>query len=147
MPAATARILSRTDRRRATGVLLLVGLWLKVCVVALALAQPAQAADGPGSADRNLLAALQVICTSTGAKVMGSSGGDGPADPRDAGMDLIDCARCCCAPTHGMPAPPAECAVGVAFSVGVLIPPRSPAAPQAVDGTLHPRAPPAQVLA
>lgn len=139
---------SRRRRRRATGALLLAGLWLKVFVIALGLAQPAQAArDGAGSPERDLLAALHVICTSGGVKVLGSSGGDGGGIPKSAGMDLLDCTRCCCTPVHGVPFVQGVGPVHAAAHAAVLPAPGSLIAGQAVDRATHPRAPPVQVLA
>lgn len=148
MTAGTNTFTSRKRRRRATGVLLLAGLWLKIFVIALGLAQPAQAArNGAGAAERDLLAALHVICTSGGVKVLGSSGGDGGGDPKPAGMDLLDCTRCCCTPVHGVPLVQGDCPVRAAAHAVVLPAPASLIAGQAVDRAAHPRAPPAQALA
>lgn len=148
MTAGTDTFTSRKRRRRATGALLLAGLWLKVFVIALGLAQPAQAAqDGIGAAERDLLAALHVICTSGGVKVVGSSDADGGGIPKSAGMDLLDCARCCCAPVHGAALAQDVGAVQAVALAVVLPAPPSRVAGQAVDNPGNPRAPPARVLA
>lgn len=143
MTADTNTFTSHKRRRRATGALLLAGLWLKVFVIALGLAQPAQAAhDGVGSPERDLLAALHVICSSGGIKVIGSSDGDGGGIPKSVGMDLLDCARCCCTPVHGAPLIQGDCTVQAAAHAVLLPAPASLISGQVVERAAHPRAPP-----
>ena len=143
MTAVRTTFGSRIRRRRAWGAALLAALWLKVFVIALGLAQPAQAArDGAGSPERDLLAALHVICSSGGIKVVGSSDGDGGGIPKSAGMDLLDCARCCCTPVHGAPQMQGDCTVQVAAHMAVLPTPAPLITGQVVEHAAHPRAPP-----
>mgnify|MGYP003671997698 FL=1 len=145
MTAGTDVFISRRSRRRATGAVLLVGLWLKVFVIALGLAQTAQAAAGNDvSPEQDLLAALHVICTSGGVKVLQSFDGDGGDDRQTAGMDLLDCARCCCTPVHGVGVAQHECLVRAAAPAAVLPAPPSLAAGQGIDMPGNPRAPPVQ---
>ena len=144
MTAARNTFRSRNRRRRVTGAMLLAGLWLKVFVVALGLAQPARAdVSGARTAERELLAALHVICTSGGVKVLGSSGNGGGA-PASAGMDLLDCARCCSVPVHGLALTQDAFPVQMAAHVRVPPPPRSLAGGQVFDNPGNPRAPPGQ---
>ena len=143
MTAVNTVLGSRIRRRRAWGTALLSALWLKVFVVALGLAQPAQAArDGAGSPERDLLAALHVICSSGGIKVVESSDGGGDGIPKSAGMDLLDCARCCCTPVHGAPQIQGDCTVRAAAYTVVLPAPASLIAGQVIERAAHPRAPP-----
>lgn len=143
MTAVNTVLGSRIRRRRAWGAVLLAALWLKVFVIALGLAQPAQAAhDGAGSPERDLLAALHVICSSGGIKIVKSSDGDGGGMPKSAGMDLLDCARCCCTPAHGAPQMQGDCTVQAAAYTVVLPAPASLIAGQVIERAVHPRAPP-----
>ncbi|HBC09014.1 MAG TPA: hypothetical protein DC046_15750 [Rhodospirillaceae bacterium] len=144
---AAADTLRPRNHHRATGAVLLAGLWLKVFVVALGLAQPTRAADdGANQAEQDLLAALHVICTAGGVKVFGSSEDDGDSDSTPAVMDLLDCARCCCTPVHGMAlAQDVGLVQGPALAT-VLPPARSLIVGQVSDNPGNPRAPPALVL-
>lgn len=137
-------------RRRATGVALVASLWLKALVLAVGLAQPVQAAgaDTAPSAEQDLLAALHVICTSSGTQVLDpTTGATDTEHPSTAKSGLLDCARCCCAPTHHAP----DC-----LASRLVSPPhveRLAAIPQPVLPGEHqetpgnPRAPPHSVLA
>jgi len=141
--AAIAKIWTRARRRRAVGALLVAALWLKAVVLAVGLAQTAQASQpGAATAERDLLAALRVICTAGGAKVRGSSGQDG--DARTSA--LHDCARCCSAPAHGTP--PAGGAVLSAVFVFAAVPPVPEGVPpgEVPVTPTHPRAPPPSIL-
>lgn len=134
-------------RRRATGVMLLASLWLKVLVLSVGLTQPAQAADPAAqSPEQDLLAALHVICTPGGAKVLGVPADDGQTNDGAAKSGLLDCARCCCTPTFTVSMAFGACLAGsIAFIA-------TPPAPQMVHpGGLsqtptNPRAPPLSIL-
>ena len=137
-------------RRRATGVALVASLWLKALVLAVGLAQPVQAAgvDTAPSAEQDLLAALHVICTSSGAQVLDpANGADDTEHPSTAKSGLLDCARCCCAPTHSTP----DCSASRFVSpplVGVPVAIPQPVLPgEHQDAPGNPRAPPFSVLA
>jgi hypothetical protein len=134
------------NRRRWTGGVLVASLWFKAFVLAVGLAQPAQAApEGAASAEQDLLAALHVICTSGGAKVLGASDAgdaDTPVNSSAAKSGLLDCARCCCSPAYATPL--ALCSgylVTAAF--GVFLPETgSTVLAQTAHSPANPRAPP-----
>lgn len=109
-------------RRRATGVVLIASLWLKVLVLAIGLTQPAQAAEASApSPEQDLLAALHVICTSGGVKVLGAPTDDGQTSDDAAKSGLLDCARCCCTPNLAVPMVPGTClAVSITFITAPL---------------------------
>lgn len=131
-------------RRRLTGAVLMAALWLKIAVVAVALAQPVQAAEpGATAAEQDLLAALRVVCTPGGAKVL-PSGDDGNA-PAPA-VDMMDCARCCCTAAMAVPDVCGACLmVPVAFRAEISTPQVLIAA-QHTDNPGKPRAPPVSVV-
>ena len=134
-------------RRRATGVVLLASLWLKVLVLAIGLTQPAQAAEAASpSPEQDLLAALHVICTSGGVKVLGTPAEDGQTKDGAAKSGLLDCARCCCTPNVALPMALGAC---LAVSITFIVAPPAPQMvhPAALSQTpVNPRAPPLSIL-
>ena len=132
-------------RRRLTGAVLMAALWLKIAVVAVALAQPVQAAEpGATAAEQDLLAALRVVCTPGGAKVL-PLGDDGGTIPAHA-ADMMDCARCCCTAAMAVPGLCGAClTVPVAFRAKISTPQFLIAA-QHTDNPGKPRAPPVLVV-
>ncbi|MEP0340226.1 MAG: hypothetical protein ABJ388_05005 [Alphaproteobacteria bacterium] len=147
MTAGTDIFISRRHRRRVTGAVLLVGLWLKVFVIALGLAQTAQAAAGNDvSPEQDLLAALHVICTSGGVKVLGAPTDDGQTSDDAAKSGLLDCARCCCTPNLAVPMVPSTClAVSITFITAPLT--AQMVHPGGLSQTpVNPRAPPLSIF-
>lgn len=139
MTASVLNILPRF-RRRATGAVLLAALWVKIAVVAIALAQPVQAAEPAASAaEQDLLAALRVVCTPGGAKVHPSDDeGQAPAHA----ADMMDCARCCCTAAMAVPGVCGAClTTPVAFRAEISTPQFLIAA-QHAQTPGKPRAPP-----
>lgn len=134
-------------RRRATGVVLVASLWLKVLVLAIGLTQPAQAAEASApSPEQDLLAALHVICTSGGVKVLGAPGDDGQTKDGAAKSGLLDCARCCCTPNLAVPMALGTClVVSVTFIAAPPAPQMGHPAGLAQSPT-NPRAPPLSIL-
>ena len=137
-------------RRRRTGGVLVLSLWLKVFILAIGLAQPAQAASSDStSAEQDLLAALHVICTSGGVKVLSDRDGDAsdlPSDTSAAKSGLLDCARCCCGPATAARLDFGSWTLVTAY-FGDALPISDSVVPTgSVHGQANPRAPPHLIL-
>lgn len=139
---------SQNSRRWTSGVLV-ASLLLKALVLAVALAQPAPAASDVVSAERDLLAALHVICTPGGIKVMEGADGDGTAAPETPppAFGFLDCTRCCCGPATAASLALGSCLLAPVVFGAFPPEPRSVAGGQISDNPAHPRAPPDSILA
>ncbi|MEQ8228445.1 MAG: hypothetical protein RIA64_10200 [Rhodospirillales bacterium] len=138
------------NRRRWTSGVLVASLWLKALVLAVGLAQPAPAVASDGaSAERDLLAALHVICTPGGIKVIEGADGDGTAAPETPppAFGFLDCTRCCCGPATAASLALGSCLLAPVVFGAFPPEPRSVAGGQISDNPAHPRAPPISIPA
>lgn len=138
------------NRRRWTSGVLVASLWVKVFVLAVGLAQPVQAALSDGaSAERDLLAALHVICTPGGVKVIEGAAGDAAAPPETppSAFGFLDCTRCCCGPATAASLALGPCLLAPVVFGAYPPEPRSVGGGEIPDNPGHPRGPPISILA